>query len=151
MHTEQLLAVRQTLKNVPMPRWFGHGNFVRDFRLPGTYWIRQLWQLNGNSSITCNQALCFLPVREGLGRVHSPSQTKTKERYSARKNRDSVSTRLKLHMRQTITEGTRVFRTGSAHRLRATFLQYFAESFDGGKGAPFVSLFHGYAFPNFCT
>ena len=50
-----------------------------------------------------------------------------------RKKRYSVSTRLKLHMRQMITEGTRVLWKESAHRLRATF-QYFAESF-GGKCA----------------
>ena len=37
-------------------------------------------------------------------------------------------------MKQTITEGTPVSWKESAHRLRTTF-QYFAESFDGGKGA----------------
>ena len=54
--------------------------------------------------------------------------------YSVCKKRDEVSTRLKLHMRQMITEGTRVLWKESAHRLRTTF-QYFAESFDGGEGA----------------
>ena len=34
-----------------------------------------------------------------------------------RKKQDSVSTRLKLHMRQTITEGTRVLWKESVHRL----------------------------------
>ena len=53
--------------------------------------------------------------------------------YSVRKKRDSVSTRLKLHMRQTITEGIQVSWKESAHRLR-TF-QVFAGSCGGGKGA----------------
>ena len=40
---------------------------------------------------------------------------------------DSVSTLLKIHMRQTITEATRVLWKESAHRLRRTF--FFAQSF----------------------
>ena len=57
------------------------------------------------------------------------SCTHGSDAYSARKKRDSVSTRLKLHTRQTITVSTRVLWKESAHRF-----QYFAESFDGGKG-----------------
>ena len=63
---------------------------------------------------------------------------------------------LNLHIRQTITEGTRVLWKESAHRLRAF---YFAGSFDepGGKGTfemhhscLYIS-FRWYAFPNVCT
>ena len=72
------------------------------------------------------------------------------------KKLDSVSTRLKQNMTQTITEYTSMWME-SAHRLRRTF--YFADSFDklSDKGAfemrhSFVSIsFRWYAFPNFCT
>ena len=45
----------------------------------------------------------------------------------------AVSTRLKLHMRQTMMEGRRALWKEHVHRL-LTF-QYFTESCDGGKGA----------------
>ena len=68
------------------------------------------------------------------------------------KSSDLVSARLKLHMSQTIMEGTRVLWKESAHHLWTTF-QYFAESCDCGKGdlkcgihfAPSLS-FRWYAF-----
>ena len=66
----------------------------------------------------------------------------------------SLSTCLKLHMRQMITEGMRESWKESVHCLQTTY-QYFAESFDGGKGAfgmhhlPF-SFIRRYRFLNVC-
>ena len=67
-----------------------------------------------------------------------------------RKERDSVSARLKLYIRLTITEGTGVSWKKSAHRLRTTV--YFAELFDepGCKGAFEMRHSCPYLFPLVC-
>ena len=136
-------------------------------KLSQTYCIHQLDQQNDQRVATrpcvdnpSLRSLHFLSCWQGscqhkyLRIVHikiSCMRNHGSDAYTIRKMQDSVSTHLKLHMRQTITEGTKVLWKESVRCLRTIF-HYFAESFDCGKDAfnmSFIFLFHWYPFPNF--